>query len=620
MKKILCLILTLAVMLTSFGFCLTAFGAENNNRSISAVNAVAKVMNPILASDRDKENPTYYSEDTIFSDSINDIGYDSIDNLSGSITKENFNKFISDNAGDKMLGVDYNFLYSKNNGPFFWSFLYRELKVDLSSQDENSAQYKKADNMINSILANAGTTKTAADFRDTWGKKPFTVHDVEIYAAHEAGKRTTCSKKGDYDACSEVLNGFDYTYAQKATDLKNFKNIHETKVTVYNEYTKKNEIHYDYSYDLTKGSLALLRANGDNQIINTICKTWTVNELFETAQLANKNAIIIANFIRELLNPNLPVIKDDRIVFTDNNITAQKFFKKVTEISGLEAILQDNWCESNEFNVKEVMSTLGVNVSDNAILDIEFEKGANMGARILTDMFREFHKNPVNYVENLIQMLCKGYSYSYSKAIKSLFIYRFPLMQADSASGDYPELEPYTGDELDTIDGFINFIADCLYITKVDKARAEGQSESAIRQIKKFSFAPLPINRLVNASDADERHLYYLCYLDINRKYENNETMIETFIDNIMSKLEAEYEGEADISETEKVLRAMFAGELTVVDLITFHTKKLTQNTIDNFDFASSIKNAIAAIIKKIVDAMDSFMNVLFGWTDGLFK
>ena len=623
MKKLLCLILTLAVVITSFGLCLTAFAAGNGSRSANSVAAVEKVMNPILASDREKENPTYYSEGTLFSDSIEEIGYDSIDNLQGYISKENFDSFISSNGDDTMLGVDYDFLYNKDKGPFFWSFLYRDLEVDLTATDKNSAQYKKADNLINTIIANAGASVTADDFRNTWDDnhegEQFTVHDIEIYAANKAGKRTTCCKKGDYDACAEVLNGFEYTYAQKTTALKYFKNIKETKVNVYNEYTGKNEVHYNYSYDLTKGSLSLLRANGETQIINTICQTWNTSKLYETTELANENAFIIANFIRELLNPNLPVIKEGK-VFTDNKINAQKFFKKVTELSGLEEILQEYWCDSKEFDVKTVMSTLGVNVNDTAILDIELEKGANMGARILTDMFDKFFQNPVNYIENLILMLSKGYSYSYSKAIKSLFIYRFPMILSKSRTGAYPELDRYTGQELDNVDGFINFIIDCLYVTKVDKARAEGKSEAAIRDIKKFNFAPLPINRLVNASDVEERHLYYLCYLDINRKFESNEEIIEDFVKDIMAGLEEKYEGKAKISETEKVLRAMFTGELTLVDIIAFHTSKLTQNAIDNFDFASNIKNAIAALFQRFIDAMDSLMNVLFGWTDGLFK
>ena len=67
------------------------------------------------------------------------------------------------------------------------------------------------------------------------------------------------------------------------------------------------------------------------------------------------------------------------------------------------------------------------------------------------------------------------------------------------------------------------------------------------------------------------------------------------------------------------MLRAMFTGELTLVDIMTFHTDKLTQNTFESFDFASKIKNAIASIFQRFIDAMDGIMNFLFGWTDGLF-
>ena len=106
--------------------------------------------------------------------------------------------------------------------------------------------------------------------------------------------------------------------------------------------------------------------------------------------------------------------------------------------------------------------------------------------------------------------------------------------------------------------------------------------------------------------------------------------MINSFINSLIAKLRNDYvpsesellvEGKDAVGETEKVLRAMFIDELKMVDVLSFHTGVLTENTIASFptNFFSNIKNSIAALFQKFIEAMDSFMNLLFGWTDGLF-
>lgn len=573
MKKILCLILTVAMVLSGFAVCLSASaeGELDNLYRPDGTNGhediVGKVIDPILA-----------NKDTDFADSINEIGYKSVNDYAASgktITKETFDSFITENADDKMLGVDYDFLYSKDNGAFFWTFCNYKLETDPH------------------------------------------VHETEVAQAEAEGRYSTCAMKGAYDACAEVLDGYRYDYSTKSTDKDIFSDIIEEKVVVHNNYTNKDEIHYNYYYDFTKGSFSLIRANANNQIINTISKAFSTDKLYSTTEVASENAIVIANFIGNLLYPNYVDIPEGTTVFTDNKaLDAYDFFAKVTEISGLDDILQDNWCNTTAFNVKEVMQAFGVNIADDVLLNIETEKGTYMGARILTDMFREFYENPVVYVEKLLQLYCKSYSYTFQKAIESLFLLKYPSMAAKSVSGNYPELDAYDGTELKSVDGLINFITDCIYAEKVDA----GDSSAA-----KFSFAPLPVKRIVNAADTDELHLYMLCYLELNRIYENNTAMIENFISNIQTGLKANYKSSTnskpdDIAATIKVLRTLFLGEFTMIDVFTFHLSTLTENTFENFspNFFNNLKNSLITLFQKFIDAMDSFMSLLFGWTGGI--
>ena len=573
MKKLLCLVLTLIMVLSSFAMCLSvsAKGEEDflyrPDGTGGHEDIVGKVIDPIVA-----------GKNTVFADSINELGFSSVNKLEANgqtLTKENFDSFITANASDKMFGIDFDFLYSKNQGSFFWNFTNYKLETDPH------------------------------------------IHETEVAQAEAEHRYSTCAMKGAYDACAEVLNGYRYSYEQKEVDKEIFADIIEERVVIHNDYTNRDEIHYNYYYDFSKGSFSLIRANANNQIINTISKTWKNDALFKDTDTANKNAVKIANFIGNLLYPNFVEIPEGTEVFTDNKkLDAYNFFARITEVSGLEDILQNNWCEARTFNVKDIMKALGVNIADDVLLNVETEKGVYMGARILTDVFREFFENPVVYVEQLLQLFSKSYGYTYQRAIEALFVQKYPSMAAKSREGAYPKLDPYNGSELKSVDGLINFITDCIYVAKVDA----GQTNA-----KKFSFAPLPVNRIVNAADADELHLYFLCWFELNRVYGENKAMIETFISDIVAALKANYKSSTnskpkDIDATKKVLRTLFLGEFTMVDVFTFHLGTLTDNTINNFtpSFFNNLKNSIVTLFQKFIDAMDSFMNLLFGWTGGI--
>ena len=644
MKKFLCLVLTLTMLLSCFslGMSVAAKGEDDIYYRPDGTNGhediVGKVIDPILK-----------AKDTEFSKNINELGYAGVNSYAASnktITEETFDSFLAANSADKMFGVSYDFLYSKNNGPYLWAMSNFALKAELT--DAKMAELLKGLSSIPTLktewmLKHPGKAFDAVQmFKEDWQSsnpdKAYDIHDVEMYAAEKEGRRSTCALKGAYDACAEVLSGYRYNYTNKEVDQDIFDGILESKIVFRNSYNNRDEIHYNYSFDLTKGNFSLVRANANSQILNTICKVWNSDKLFATKADANKNAIKIANFIGNLFYPSFTEIPESRVVFTDGKkLDAYDFFTKVTEISGLALLLDNNWCNVSTFDVKDVMYALGVDISEDVLLGIETEKGLYMGARILTDMFRNFYKNPVLYVENLIQMFCKGYSYTYQRAFEALFSLKYPVMNGKSRTGEYPELDQYTGNELKSVDGFIGFIADCIYVGKVDNGDTTA---------KKFNFAPLPVNRIATANNADELHLYYLCYFELNRIYENNGAMIEGFINKIIANLrpayeqyladkeaantekedeEAEVEAVKDpnkdpIAETEKVLRSLFLGELTMRDVFSFHLSTLTENTINNFsdNFMSSIKNAIANLFQKFIDAIDSFMNLLFGWTDGL--
>ncbi len=558
MKKILCLVLSLIMVFSCFGVGMTASAADYRYRpdgSNGNEDIVGKVIDPIL-----------FGKNTSFAEGINNLAYESVAKYTGTLTDENFGSFIAANGNDSMFGVSQSYLYDNSNSNFFWSSMKYDL--ELSGSD---------------------------------------VHEAEVRAAQAAGKKSTCAAKGAYDACKEVLYGYEYDYDLKNTDVKIYESIVEVPYTIRNTATGRDEVHYKYYYQFDKGNFALIKANANSQIYNTICKKYNDDAIFSTPDLANENAIKIANFIGNLLYPNFKEIESDRKIFTNNKtLKAEDFFRKVTELSGLDYILDEYWCNTKEFDVKKIMSAFGVIVSEGAIFNIELEKGAYMGARILTDIYREFMKNPIDYTMDVLQKFSRNYTASYQKPIERLFEMKFSTVAYQSndltAATKYPLLDRYSGNELGSVDGLINFISDCIYIEKVDDGEANAEH---------FAFAPLPINKFATAADMTELYLYMLCYCNINSIFENNSDMIDSFIDTIS----------AGDSETKATLKAIFKDGFNLPEVHSFYLGKLTGNTITNFpdNFTSTIRKAFAGFLQNLIEAMDNFMNLLFGWTDGIF-
>lgn len=597
MKKILCFILSVAMIFSCFSAGMTASALAPKDWRPEVM---SEVIDPILA-----------NKNTIFGKSIDEIGYESVNHYAEiglSLSKDSFDSFLKANADDKMLGVSYDFLYGKDNSKFLWNFLDYKLEPDLT--DAN----------ISIILNGADTVANFKAWAATLGRA-YTIHDIEIYAANKAGKRTTCSHKGKYDSCAEIFAGYDYDYPTKGVDKTIFDSIVESKEVIVNPFTGKEEIHYNYVYNFAKGDFGLVRANTNNQLANIIKNIWGNDNLFSTRDKANKNAVKLANFIGYLIDPMFGGIDPNKQVFTDNKrIYAELFFEKVTVLSGLDILLQDKWCKATHFDVRDIMTVLGVDTRDSVIFDAELTKGVNMGARILTDMYTEFCSDPVGYVIHILQVFCQNYEYSYKAALQALFSAKMDSMVTKSRyeKTAYPMLDSYNGFEFNTVDGFLGFIADCVYVYRVDNG---GDSYA------NFTFAPLPVSRIAIAKDINELYVYILCYLELNRIYNGNAKFIDGFIADAVSTAEALYEAkdkETAIKDLKTVLESMFKGELTFSGekgVCTFYLGTLTNNTIENFpdNFSSTIKRALANFIQSFLDAMDNFMNLLFGWTEGLF-
>lgn len=575
MKKLLCLVLSVVMTLSCFGICMTASAADYLYRP----EEVARVIDPILT-----------GMDSVFAKGIYDMGYKTAESQ---ITASEFEKrikgYTTSNifpADDKMFGVSLDFLYNRDSSAFTWDFCKFEL------------------------TANAN------------------IHNEEIKQAEADKKKSTCQMKGWYDTCGEILNGYEYDYPSKSIDLQIYEGIIEMKSTIFNNSTRRNEAHYKYYYFFDESQFSLMRSNSNYLIKKVVDGSIGNGKLYATKEIANANAIKLSNFIGNLLYPEFDNIPADSVII-DNNVsmTDKEFFRVVTEQSRLDDILQAYWVKANTYDVRDIMTALGVSTKDEVILDVELTKGTYMGARILTDIYKSFVDSPVGYIARLFQLFARNYDGLYKQAIQDLFTYKFETV-SDRSKTPGDSVDSYDGFELTTFDGFINFIADSIYFNKIDS----GVSAT------NFTFAPLPIVRLANAKDIDELYLYLLCYFDINRSYaaprkdaignviayDSNSASISNFITKTEQFLKANHTSETkdtDISSVKTVMEDIFTSALTFPEIRAFYLGIVVGDVITSFpdNFMSSIKNAIANLINNFIRAMDNFMNLLFGWTDGLF-
>ena len=601
MKKILCLVMATVMMF-----------------SCASVGMTASALDPILrpADVANVIDPIRLATSTSFATTIDDIGYASVDSYAEAgktITKDTFDAFITKYADDKMFGVDFDLLYSKDNSAFLWNALDQKLEVVIDDNDDTDNDVE----IINGILS--GTGKDASDFVREWNSKnldrAYTVHDVEMYKAFVNNtSKTSCTKKGAYDACGAVLSSYDL-YDAKEMDTATYKSIIETAVAIVNPFTNRTETHYEYSYRFPKGDFGLVRANSNNLLAQYIGAAWGDGAIYATPALASENAIKLANFIGKLIDPQFKERSADPTLFTDNKkISRETFFEKVTVLSGLDIFLDTKWCNAKGFDVRDIMSALGVNTNDDVIFDAELTKGSKMGARILSDIYKGFTSDPMGYVLNLTQLFCKNYTLSYKRALSELFSEQFNEILSKSRSAKYAELDSYKGTELNSAEGFFNFIADCIYVNKVD---------SGERSAKNFSFAPMPVKRFASAADMNELYLYAICYFELNRIYENNGSIINTAIDKFVLAVgpagDKDKNGRDDLVD---VLRGMFCGEITLLGMNNLQLGVLTEELITNAsdNIMSTIKKALAGFVQRFIDAFDNLMNLLFGWTDGILK
>ncbi len=537
MKKFLSLLLALSLAISCFG--VVSFAADEDD---FRPDCVAKVIDPIIT-----------DVNSSFCESINQVGYSSVEKAFSAGYIEDMETFIKDNADDSMFGVSINDLYKDTTTPFAWS----NFRVCMVAVDDHSG--------------------------------------------------TSCSFKKAYDECAEILLGNRVEYPEKARDLALFEKIAEVKITV-----GENKGHYNYYFTLGKGEISLVRANINLYLKRVISNYWGGGRFF-----TNANIVKLSNFIGCLINPQFTLLPENYRPIDDNvSFDDYTFFGKIAELSGLDALIDNNWCKRAGMDFIPLMGALGVHTD--SLLTGEKEEGYFVARRLLTDMFSEFCASPVTYVLKVLWSFSKEYSTTYQPAFRALFTMR------SAQVGDQ-----YSEESLGTVTGVLNFLSDAIdsVTNKIDGKK----------MFDNIAFSQLPVQRFAKALDHDELFLMLLCYLDINRaykapnsKYDSNKDGImevyrrtenEIVIENIWINFENAVKNKLTQDEltTIKSFYGDFVqGEMTMSSFLYDMLTNVTDTNVGQIgnDFMNSLRTSISNLLKKIVAAIDNFVRIVLGEKD----
>lgn len=396
---------------------------------------------------------------------------------------------------------------------------------------------------------------------------------------------STCNFKKTYDACAEVLNGNLYEYEGKDQDKALFEYIKEVKITV-----GENVGHYNYYFNMNKTELSLARANMNLYLKRIVSNYWGGGKFF-----TNENLVTLTNFIGKLINPNFILLAKGSKPIADNvKMDAYTFFGKIVELSGLGAIIDSNWCKQNSVDFLPLMDALGVQTE--YLLTGEKQEGYYVGRRLLTDMYSEFCSAPLSYVIEVLWRFAKEYSVFYVDAFEALFTIR----RAQTGETTYSE------ESFKTMTGVFNFLSDSIDSVLYDMyGSPKGDN---------LKFADFPVRRMSLASDHDEVFLMLVCYLDINRIYKDNKTVLQRLWNNFENATKGTLTTE-EITTVKSFYTDYVQGGVTMKSYLKDMLDDVTMSNADLIgdDLKNSLKTSIANLLKKIVDALDNFVRIILG-------
>ncbi len=334
--------------------------------------------------------------------------------------------------------------------------------------------------------------------------------------------------------------------------------------------------------DVSRDDLSLARANVNTYLQRLLVKKLGGFNLFSMTPnekgipAASYYATVITNFLGNLFYPNYT---DKTISFEGTeHISSDEFYGTIVTESGFGELLQYNWCNQIGVDFRPMIETWGLKCEN--VLKSEYRDGFRLGKKLVAAVINKFiDEGPVNAMLDIIHVYSRSYYLYLYDATLALFSLRV-------SAGDV------TPEELKSLHEIFNIVFN-------------GNNED---DTSKLQFVQMPTNRFRTSVDKTELFLYLIVYFNINSKYKDNESVIEGYKSQVNSmKLSAD-----DKATIKSIIDGVLKGDLK--DLVSRLSALFSKNVTEtpNVIF-KSIKNAIAAFFKKIVDYFDNLFKMLSG-------
>lgn len=334
--------------------------------------------------------------------------------------------------------------------------------------------------------------------------------------------------------------------------------------------------------DVSKDDISLAKANVNTYLQRLIKERYAGFNLFSMAAnekgipSASYNATVITNFLGNLFYPNY-VNKTISFNGTET-VSSDEFYGTIVRESGFGDLLQYNWCNQNKIDFRPLVETLGLDCD--SVLKSEFRDGFRLGKKLVAAVINKFiNDGPINAALDILHIFSRTYDAYLYAAINALFSLKISAGQV-------------TPSELRNLHELFNIIFN-------------GNVDS---DVSKLQFVQMPTSRFRKALDKTELFLYLIVYFNINAKFKNNEIVIEGYkadVDSMPLK-------DKDKTVIKSVIDGILRGDMK--DLVTHLSSLFSQNVTETpNDMLSSIKQAIAAFFKRIVDYFDNLFKILSG-------
>lgn len=346
-----------------------------------------------------------------------------------------------------------------------------------------------------------------------------------------------------------------------------------------------------------KGDIALSLANANVHLRRILNQKYGGQNLFlksnnPSVKDVDDYATAIASFIYNLLYPTNGEYKKIEIEFPGTQtVSDDTFYGTIVEKSGLDDVLQHNWCNQPYVNFKTVLNVIGVDLDN--VLASEFLDGFRLGKKIIEHVITKFlNVGPINYFLDLIWAYSRAYNIVLYEPTMALLNMKVSARVADT---NKPEM---TVEDLKSLTGLANFI-----FNDFDNA-----------DTTKLQFMCMPIRRFGMAKDTTELFLMLFTYFNFNSRVANNAELLK---DNSALKaiFGSDAVGAAFYSST--FLANYQAKDGTATNLAGFieSFSAMYQETLDNAptDIFNSIKRTLEKIFKFIVDYFDNLFKLLTG-------